>query len=256
MKYAVIISKKDPASLNIFEHLKKLNFPEKDIYIIQEKSIYSDNLNQKINADFFIFATKHKSSSLKKTLSVHNPGNWSKAELGGRDSTLPPSKASILKLAYLELKKNNNLDYEVSGEVTHHGPFLNKPSLFIEIGSSKLQWKDVEAAKVIAKTINSIVSTTNLEKYKTAIGFGGGHYMPSFNKVLERTEYSLAYVCPKHQLQNLNKEIIEQAIKNSVEPVEAFLVEWKGLGAYKEKVQNLLEEFNIPIIRIKKLLKK
>lgn len=253
MKYKVIISKKDQASLNIYNQLTKLNF--KEFNIIQENSVYVEDIDKKIDADFFIFATKHKSDSLKKTLTVHNPGNWGKAELGGKDFTLPLSKASILKEAFLELKKLNNLDYEVSAEVTHHGPFLNKPSLFIEIGSSKIQWKDEKAAEIIAKTILNLVSRNNIKKYKTAIAFGSTHYMPSFNKILERTDIALAYVCPKYQLQNLNKNLIQQSINNSIEKPDFFLLDWKGLGEYKEKVKKLLAEFNLPIKRTKEVLK-
>ena len=250
MKYAIIISKKDPASLSIYDELKNLNV--KDITVIQERSIHAENIDQKIIADFFIFATKHKASSLKKTLTVHNPGNWSKAEIGGRDFTLPPSNASVLKTAFLELKKLNNLNFETSGEVTHHGPFLNKPSLFIEIGSSKLQWKEKPPAKIIAQTIANLIKI-KIKDYKTAIGIGGGHYMPSFNKILERTNIGLSYVCPKHQLENLNEDTLQQAIKNS--KPDYIILEWKGLGSYKEKVKNLVENLNIPILRIEKVLK-
>jgi D-aminoacyl-tRNA deacylase len=196
-----------------------------------------------------------QSTSLKKTLCVHTPGNWGKANIGGRDFTLPPSDASILKTAYLELKKQNNLDYETSAEVTHHGPFLSRPSLFIEIGSSKLQWEDKAAAEVIAKTIINLVRKPNLNKFRTAIAIGGGHYMPSFNKVLEKTDIALAYICPRHNIDSLNEEILQQAIKNSLEPIDFFLLDWKGLGPHKEKITKLLAKFNFPVKRVKEVLK-
>lgn len=249
MKFKVIISKKDPASMNIYKKLREKNF--EDIYVTQERSINADNIHQKINADFVIFATKHKSTSLKKTLSVHNPGNWGKAEVGGKDFTLPKSNGNVLKNAYLELKKLNKLDYEVSGEVTHHGPFLHLPSLFIEIGSSKIQWKDEDAAEVIADVIINIVNKNHDENYKNAIGIGGTHYMPGFNKVLERTDIALPYICPKYQLDNLNLETLKQAIENSVNKIDFFLLEWKGLSSYKEKVTDLLSNFDIEVKKVK-----
>tara|TARA_Y100000034_G_C6883939_1_gene405554 strand:+ start:344 stop:1120 length:777 start_codon:yes stop_codon:yes gene_type:complete len=250
MEYEVIISKKDPASLNIHEALKKLDFEGK-LHLIQERSIHADSVDHE--ADFLIFATRHQSSSLKRTLCVHNPGNWGKAEMGGKDSTLPPSKASILKTTFLELQKNNTTDYEVSAEATHHGPDINTPSLFIEIGSSQIQWKDPKAAEVIAKTIISLTST-KIKKYKTAIALGGGHYMPSFNKILERTNIALPYVCPKHNLEFLNKDILQQAINNSVEKIDFILLDYKGLGEHKEKVKSLIEETKLPVFRVKEVL--
>ncbi|MAH43721.1 D-tyrosyl-tRNA(Tyr) deacylase [archaeon] len=250
MEYEVIISKKDPASMNIGNALKELDYHGK-LHVIQERSIYSKDLDHEEN--FLIFATKHESTSLKKTLTVHNPGNWGKADLGGKDFNLPPSTASILKQAFLELKTNNNLDYETSGEATHHGPELNTPSLFIEIGSSNLQWKDPKAAEVIAKSIISLTSK-KIPKYKTAIGIGGGHYMPSFNKVLERTNIALSYICPKHNLELLNEDLLQQAIKNTTEKVDFILLDWKGLGLEKEKIKKLTENLNLPVKRSQNVL--
>ena len=254
MKYAIIISKKDTASLNIYEALNKLNFKE-NIYVIQDKSYEAEDIDKRIDADFFIFATKHSSESLRRTLTVHNPGNWTKSKFGGESSTLPPSKASMVKHAFLTLKRLNNSDYEVSGEATHHGPFLTKPSLFIEIGSSMIQWKDSQAAEIIAKTIVDIVTTSISDQYQTAIALGGGHYMPSFNKVLEKTNIALAYICPKHNLQHLNEELLQQAIKNSTEKIDFILLDYKGLGPEKDKVKRLTENLDIPIKRIKEVLK-
>jgi len=237
--------------MNIYERLKELNFNEKNIHVIEERSIEADNINLK--TDFVIFATKHKSESQKKTLTVHNPGNWGKAELGGKDFSLPKSNPIVLKNAFLELKKLNNLDYETSGEVTHHGPCISLPSLFIEIGSSENEWEDKEAAKIIAQAIVNLTKKKNNENYKVAIGLGGGHYMPSFNKILERTDIAFSYICPKHNLENLNKDLIEQAVNNSAKKVDFFLLDWKGLGQYKQKVKSLLEEFNIEIKRNDKI---
>ncbi len=42
------------------------------------------------------------------------------------------------------------LDYEVSYECTHHGPSLNVPAMFVELGSSEKQWNDSRAAEAVA----------------------------------------------------------------------------------------------------------
>ena len=39
--------------------------------------------------------------------------------------------------ALLHYKEELNLDYEVSYECTHHGPSLNVPAMFVELGSSE-----------------------------------------------------------------------------------------------------------------------
>jgi D-aminoacyl-tRNA deacylase len=251
MKFTIIISKKDTASLNIYEELKKLKVP--NIKVIQCHSIDSDYLDKDLNTDFIIFASKHSSKSLKKTLTVHSIGNFGKAIAGGEDNKLPPTSAAVQKELFLELKKRNNLDYEVSGEATHHGPYLETPSIFIEIGSSQLQWKDKEAANVIAKTIKSIIKK-HIPKYKTAIGLGGGHYLPSFNKVLERTNISLSFICPKHNLQSLTEDLLHQAISQTKESIDFILLDWKGLGQEKDKTNKLLKNIDIPVKRVKEIL--
>src|SRR3989338_7961052 len=213
MEYKIIISKKDLASLTIYEALKKINFTE-NVHVIQERTIYTEDIDKKYPADFI-----------------------------------------ILKNALLELKKLNNLDYEVSGEVTHHGPNLSTPSLFIEIGSSPLQWKDEEAALIIAKTIKSIIKNPHPTNYQTAIGIGGGHYMPSFNKIIERTNISLSFICPKHNLESLNENILKQAIEKTKGYVDFLLVDWKGIGEHKEKIKKLAEKINLPLKRVDQVLK-
>ena len=114
--FAVITSKKDPAGLNIKQSLIEQGFEETEeefdgekiyqlddarLYTIEEDSIYCENIDKKIDADQFIFATKHKSEKEVKTLCCHVPGNFGKAELGGRDKQLCFSDASFLKELFL-----------------------------------------------------------------------------------------------------------------------------------------------------------
>ena len=79
--------------------------------------------------------------------------------------------------------------------------------------------------------------------------------MPSFNKVLEKTNIALAYVCPKHNLQHLNEKLLQQAINNSTEKIDFILLDYKGLGPEKDKIKQLTENLDIPVKRIKEVLK-
>ena len=44
--------------------------------------------------------------------------------------------------------------FELTLEVTHHGPWLEVPALFIEIGSTKETWPHEGAAELLARIIS------------------------------------------------------------------------------------------------------
>lgn len=258
MKIAIIISP-DPAGKNIEENLLQLapfkNNEYKDItvYHTDKKCIYNENIDIKVKADLFIFATTHRSSANINSLSVHPIGNWNKAEFGGKDKTLCIAPALYLKTAYNYLLKNNNTkEFDIVNEVTHHGPYLKKPVFFIEIGSSEEQWKNKEAGRIIAKTILD-TSTNKIKNYKTAIGIGGLHTCPIFNKVIQEKDIAIGHICPKYMLKELTKELILQAIEKTIPRPELVLLDWKGLGQEKTRILSLLQELNIKYIRTDKL---
>ena len=72
---------------------------------------------------------------------------------------------------------------------------------------------------------------------KPALLFGGGHYVPSYDKVLE-AGYAVSHICPKHLLEGVKTETIRAAITATLEPVEVALIDWKGCGS--ENRANLL----------------
>ena len=62
-----------------------------------KESIYCENLDREINADILIFATKHQSGAGTKSLSVHIPGNFGKAEMGGKEKLIVHCSCFIIK---------------------------------------------------------------------------------------------------------------------------------------------------------------
>ena len=233
MKYAVIVSKQDQAGMNIANFIEERD--DLKLFIREEDSVNCENIDKEIQAEMFIFATRHSSEKGTPALSVHFPGNFSKADFGGKERKLCKTNASLQKEFYLKLKELH--DGEVTLEVTHHGPYLEKPCIFIEIGSTEKEWVNEEYGKIIAKTISEV--TKGYKKYKVVAGIGGGHYPRTMNKLLERTEYAIAHICPKYHLENLNEDLIKQMLNS--EKVEFVVVDWKGLGNHKEKVKQLLE---------------
>jgi D-tyrosyl-tRNA(Tyr) deacylase len=111
---------------------------------LTEESVYAQTLPEDFpDAQLIVFVSRHCSQSGTPTLSVHVPGNFGEAGLGGlkRQVSVAPANAMAAALKALNrLKTQTGLAYEVSYEVTHHGPSLGVPTMFVELGSCERQW--------------------------------------------------------------------------------------------------------------------
>jgi D-aminoacyl-tRNA deacylase len=249
MNPIIIASKKDPAGMNIIQNLKNLNSTI-PIHLVETEIINVENIDKNLEADFIIFASKHQSKAGTKSLSVHPIGNWTKAEFGGKDKTICPSSALTLKHFFQTLNKNNTSEkYKTTLEATHHGPYIETPSLFIEIGSSPNEWKDKEVGKLIAKTIIE-ATETKPKKADIAFGIGGPHYCPNFNPIQLNNKFALSHIIAQYALP-ITKETIEEAISKTTEKIKYAIIDWKGLGKAEQRTQTIevLNKFNIKVIK-------
>ncbi len=268
-KFLILASKRDLAGMNIAEQLLKFkknlvsgiisrDKEDKffDIFIVDESILYEENLNlDKISEyDFVIFASKHKSEKNEKALTIHAPGNFSFEEpkFGGKPGKLCKTSALFQKHLFQKLKENAEKavlkKYEVTMEATHHGPLINKPCLFIEIGSTETEWKDKRAGFAVAKTISEAIEEFKINPYyEIAIGLGGPHYCPEFNKIQLDSNVAVSHVIPKY-LSPITEEALKEAWKKTDEEPDFFLVDWKGLGNAEErqKVIEVLEKTKLP----------
>jgi len=272
MKTAIIIWKNCPAGNNVKNHLiNDFNFKKTDntfdnnniyqlnddikLYTINTRHINAENIDKQIEADRFIFSTTHRSEAGTASFSVHAPGNWNRAEMGGQEREICIAMPILMKQAYLELKKQNNLDeFNVTMECTHHGPYLEKPCFFIEIGSSEKQWKDKNAGKIIAKVVINILNKS-IQKHKIAVLLGGGHYSQMANKIMLRTDIAVGHICAKHNLKYLDEHMLMQAVNRTSEKVDLIILDWKGLKQYKQKVVDLIEKLGLQYERAQRILK-
>jgi D-aminoacyl-tRNA deacylase len=262
----IVASKIDQAGINITTQLSQLKESKFNFYLCEKEIIYTENLDlEKINQyDFVIFASKHKSEQNRKTLSVHSIGNWRDAQFGGERGKISPSSAQFLKYIFKELRKQAGISgidkqYEVTLEATHHGPLINKPSLFIEIGSTENEWTDSRAAFVVAKTIrNSIESFSPLKYREVAIGVGGGHYCPNFNQIQLKTNVAISHIIPGYSLPLSEEMIIEAIEKTQEEDVDFFLLDIKGINNddIKNQVIEILEGKRINYESVSDILKR
>jgi len=211
---------------------------------IDEDTINVNDIEMQTNADIFVFATRHQSAQGRPVLSVHAPGNWGIAKMGGRDRKLCTAPASLMKSCLQNLNHVCPEGFEITMEQTHHGPLLYKPCMFIEIGSSIIEWNQKAPAKALCMAL--IRSIREYKKTKAAVMLGGGHYNHQANKIMLKSDYAIGHICSKHNLGEFDMVMLKQAIDKTVEHVEFIILDWKGLGEYKKEIMKILENSNIP----------
>ncbi|MDA1197086.1 MAG: hypothetical protein O2779_03930 [Nanoarchaeota archaeon] len=259
MKTAIIVSKKDIAGMNIAKHLEYYDLAKCDasLHVLDLDTVHAENIVDEVEADFYLFATRHAAASGKPSLSCHIAGNWGEAEYGGQRGKLCMGPAVILKEAFLELHKQcGEMEHEITLEATHHGPLLLKPCLFIEIGSKEEDWKNMESGNVMAKVIFSLLSRITQvddKPHDVVVGLGGGHYPPRFNKIQLETDIAVGHICPKHHLSLLDEAMLREAIAKSFPVFDYFLLDWKGLGSEKSRIVSLLDSLELSYKRADQL---
>jgi D-aminoacyl-tRNA deacylase len=206
-------------------------------------------------ADVFIFLSKHKSHSSIPTLTCHFTGNFSADNsYGGNPRQIAISYPSLQK-AYLKAitaaARKKVPEYEVIIEATHHGPTsLNKPVLFVELGSSEKQWADENAAAVICDTLLNILHKGFERCQKVGIALGGTHYPKKFNKLLLESKFGLAAVASKHNLEAIDDAMLKQMVEKSVEKVTHIVLDNKGLGREKDRILKIVEKTPLELYKI------
>ncbi len=261
---------KHPLFKLIQNDVKKEEYPnlgDIEVYLglTKEPLIFLNDLKLEesgIKPDFLIFASRHTSKTARPAFLVHTTGNWGKkAEFGGDPYTLSRSSALLLKAGFISLSKKDLppilSDFSFDIEVTHHGPTkLEIPLLFMELGSSKVEWGIDDAGESVANAvINTIYYYFELKEtgnQKIGLGFGGTHYAPNFQRLIGTKNIAISFICPKYYIQELNREMILKMISNTSEKVDFFLIDWKGTNsADKQHLIPLLQEFDIPIKKTK-----
>ena len=141
------------------------------------------------------------------------------------------------------------LDFEITIEATHHGPtHLKKPSIFVEIGTTDLQWNDEKLCSSVAQLVLETLEKPS-DSHPFAICFGGTHYSEKFTKELLFGKYALGTVMPKHALEFLNPDLFEHIITQN-NGAEAALLDWKSLGKQKQTLIDLLSTTKLEVIKI------
>jgi D-aminoacyl-tRNA deacylase len=266
----VVASNKDPASLNIKKQLlthyrfnetetrfqenttyaSQINAKDVQLITLDQESVYAQNLTKFFTEpELIVFISRHSSMTGTPTLSVHTPGNLGQAMLGGnpREVSVSPANAMRDALKVLaKMREEMQLKYQVSYEGTHHGPSLNAPTMFAELGSSPEQWNDTAAAEAVAHATMEAVSRFRSVSAETVLGIGGPHYNRKFTRIALEKEVAFGHIIPKHSVPQIDSGMLQQCVKKTLEKVEHAVLDWKGIkGDDKPRVIEMLEETDI-----------
>jgi D-aminoacyl-tRNA deacylase len=222
--------------------------------------------------DILIYASRHQSKSERPALLCHTPGNLSEDNsVGGESFKIAKGSGLLSYYSFHHLvdlvQKEENYDVHVNHEVTHHGPTkFNQPSIFIELGSTEMSWRNEIGGKIVGQAILNTCYDLAQKHYregkwhkndvKIGIGFGGGHYMPSFSSCIIN-KIGFAHTVPKYKSLGLTKTMVHQILDRTLEKIDYWVIDWKGLkSAERLHILSLLEQFDsIPYKKSKELRK-
>ncbi|MEM3478485.1 MAG: D-aminoacyl-tRNA deacylase [Candidatus Bathyarchaeia archaeon] len=268
-----IASKMDVAGLNIARKLIELfEFKEGDelflgnpVYVkrvrgsetaklvfVNDEPVKTQDIPYPSDLKIAIFISRHSSRSGTPTLSVHTPGNIGEASLGGIAGKVSISPASAMKAALLEMKKAQeemSLPYEVSYECTHHGPSLDFPAMFVELGSSIDQWRDPKAAEAVAR--GAMAAAENENVYPAALGVGGQHYNDKFTRIALTSDIAFGHMIPKYAIPIVDEEILNQCVERTLEKVQLAVLDWKGMKSEdRQKIVKIVEKLGLEFRKV------
>lgn len=246
---------KETASSNIANELRPLleleksedfnglaHFSNGKIHMVgvEGRVIDADFLDKIIN-DTTIFLSRHSSKQGISAFTVHAEGNWSdEATLGGKPKELSVSSPLNMLNFLSAIRGMNTTDIGVTYEATHHGPLLNNPSFFVELGGNEDVIGSKEYASFIAKSTVKALDT-NAAYDKIAVGLGGMHYPEKFTRLALEGKYAFAHIMPKYHISCI--DMIGKAFERSDKKPEIALIEWKSIKAIDR--ENIVRELNV-----------
>ncbi len=258
----VVYSDKNTTSRNIgravlaaedFEELERVSgfrhFRHGRIGVLELEDNFLDAsfLDDIIKTDLVVFVCSHRSSKGVAAFTAHSEGNWtSEAALGGKPKELSMAAPARMLETLASLKENNKTSLPVIYEATHHGPLLETPSFFVEVGGNAEALESEEYARVVAKSVIDTLSEkgehSNMKE--CVLGIGGLHYAEKFTRMAFEKGYAFSHIMPKYYASEI--DMLDQAVKRSSIEVDKAVIEWKSIKAIdRERIIAELDRIGI-----------
>lgn len=207
------------------------------------------------NANFIIILSRHSGTPGGPIITTHVSGNFGPAIYGGEEREIGVSMPFFMKNFLMMVKRRaDEIGYPVALEPTHHGPSLDVPLAFVEVGSNERNWKDLRACKAVA--VSAVEAITSEAKFIPAIAIGGPHLNDKFTKIELNSKYAIGHFVRKLDTEYLDLEMLEKALNRSCPKAEVAILDWKGIkGEKKREIVEMLEKLEVPVIKARKALK-
>jgi D-aminoacyl-tRNA deacylase len=238
MKRLLVCSEPDLPSVNMRKHLLamggwedagscgELRFMSKgdDMMVsIPDMHIRHERLDSEVrdfgfSPDEVIVMSKHSAKSGQPALTAHPIGNYHENQFGGRERALVKAAPAAMTDALRRILSYNDMDgTQTCFEVTHHGPWMDRPTFYIEIGSDESNWGNDHAAEVLAHVIADLDPDYDAPRM---VGVGGGHYAPRFTEVAAKFRVSFGHMLPVYQMEGRDDEDIIRMVRDACEATE------------------------------------
>lgn len=238
--------------------------------------------------DEIIFPSRHSAASGRPSLTLHPIGVMQLDQdetprYGGKAGDAPPPSTRLASWWQELVRKSEHADlgedFDTSLEVTHHGPWLEVPSLFIEVGSTADTWGHEGAAELLADIIHRGLGldggpgfgSWDAVKHKgqpVLITLGGGHYAPRANNLGLHPSlrighmlatYALPFIAPQtegEEPQGNWKQSINAAFESTKRAFPGgkliFSMDKKAFkGWQRQAIRNHLESLSTPLLTSK-----
>ena len=226
---------------------------ELQLVFVEGELVYLQHFPAFSSSELVIFLSRHESRNGVPLLTAHVPGNLFEAGFGGIAGKVSIAPANAARSALIEMfreKKRLNLErFQVSCEGTHHGPSLDVPALFVEIGSSKQEWSSPEAAEIVAHA--AMAAATCKEKVEVAVALGGSHCNSRLTNHSLNSPIAFGHILPSYTFNRLTANIVRHCIERTLESNPMLILDWKGIdGKQREGLVELLRFFDIPVRRL------
>jgi len=231
--------------------------------------------------------SKHASKSKIPALTIHViglPGQEPHGEIGQsggyKGQLVPPSpRFGSLFRCLCEISEDKGIDseFDITIETTHHGPFLTKPTAYLEIGSTESQWTRQDAAEIWALTIVQCLGLNGNKplgewkgKGNVMLGLGGGHYAPRHKSIISKTDVWVGHILANYSLifdDFIEGEEISGSWRDSIQKsLEATQTSFPGgdifvhldrksfKGWQRNSIISFLNKKNIPVYRLKEII--
>lgn len=253
---AVVCSRADPASLNIYERLLELlpwqcregyrSNGRFHLIVHDEKQTRLSGLDNRLaclglKPEMVVFASRHEAKAGLPWMGGHFTGILEDGQ-GKLSAAAPCGLRSFLHNIALP-------GFAISAEATHHGPVdLKTPCFFAEIGSTLKEWQDRQAGEAVARAILALEE----KDLPIFLGFGGGHYVARQTDLMFKASVASGHLFSNYQIAGVNREVVEEAIRKS-KAIYAYLDRKSLRSEERKRIEGILAELDMPVLRSREI---